>query len=150
MPRPYASAVISASADEVWAVVRPFNGLPAWHPGIESSSLNSGAEGQIGAVRRLVLGDGGVVVEDLLALDDPGRSYTYSILESPFAVRRYVSTIRVAPITDTGHAFVEWWTEFDAEAADESALSELFGSGVFAGGLKGLKQHFGGQPAGLR
>lgn len=77
-------------------------------------------------------------------LDDPGRSCTYSILESPFAVRRYISTIRVAPISDTGQAFVEWWVEFDAEATEEEALSTLFGKGVFAGGLKGLQQHFGG------
>jgi len=144
MPRPYASAVIPASVDEVWAAVRPFNGLHVWHPGIESSSLDSGTEGQIGAVRRLTLPGGGVVVEDLLAFDEPGRSYTYSILESPFAVRRYVSTIRVAPITATGQAFVEWWVEFDAEAADEEGLSKLFGKGVFGGGLKGLQQHFGG------
>jgi hypothetical protein len=144
MPRPYASAVIPASADEVWAVVRLFDGLPTWHPGIAASSLDSGVEGQVGAVRRLTLADGGIVVEDLLALDDPGRSCTYSILESPFAVRRYVSTIRVAPVTDTGQAFVEWWTEFDADAADEAGLSEQFGAGVFAGGLRGLQKHFGG------
>ncbi len=32
MPRPYSSAVIPASADEVWGLVRDFNGLPGWHP----------------------------------------------------------------------------------------------------------------------
>lgn len=144
MPRPYASAVIPASADEVWAVVRRFNGLADWIPTIESSTLDKGAEGQIGAVRRLTVAGAGVVVENLLAMDDVGRSYTYSFLESPFAVRRYIATIRVAPLTDTGQAFVEWWAEFDADAAHEAKLSDLFGQGVFAGGLKGLKQHFGG------
>jgi polyketide cyclase/dehydrase/lipid transport protein len=144
MPRPYASAVIAASADEVWAVVRLFDGLATWIPTIESSSLDKGVEGQVGAVRRLTVAGAGVVVEDLLAMDDVGRSYTYSFLESPFAVRRYVATIRVAPITDTGQAFVEWWAEFDADEAHEAKLSELFGQGVFAGGLKGLQKHFGG------
>lgn len=144
MPRPYSSAVVPAAVDEVWAVVREFNGLAGWHPAIATSSLDSGAEGQIGAVRRLVLGDGGVVVEDLLALDEPGRSVTYSILESPFAVRRYVATIRVAPVTDAGHAFVEWFAEYDAEGADEAGLTEFFAGAVFAAGLASLQQRFGG------
>lgn len=144
MPRPYSSAVVPASADEVWAVVKRFNGLPDWHPIIAASELTSGEEGRVGAVRKLTTGDGGVVVEDLLTLDDAGRSYTYSILESPFAVRRYVSTIRVAPVTDTGQAFVEWWTEFDAEAADEAELTDLFGNGVFGAGLAALQKRFGG------
>ena len=58
MPRPYTSLVIDAPVEQVWAVVRQFNGLPAWHPVIASSSLDSGEEGQVGAVRRLVTGDG--------------------------------------------------------------------------------------------
>jgi hypothetical protein len=144
MPRPYASAVVPAPADQVWAVLRVFDGLPDFHPGIAASELTTGEEGRLGAVRRLTLGDGGVVVEDLLALDEVGRTYTYSILESPFAVRRYVATIRVSPVTDTGHAFVEWWAEYDSEAADEAQLTELFAGGVFGAGLAALQQRFGG------
>ena len=95
-------------------------------------------------MRRLTVAGAGVVVEDLLDMDDVGRSHTYSFVASPFAARRYIATIRVAPITDTGQAFVEWWAEFDADAAHEAKLSELFGQGVFADGLKGLRKHFGG------
>ena len=58
MPRPYASAVIPAAADDVWALIRDFNGLPGWHPGISESSLDSGTPAEVGSVRRLVLGDG--------------------------------------------------------------------------------------------
>ncbi len=144
MPRPYSSAVVPAPADEVWAVLRVFNGLPDFHPAIAASELTTGEEGRIGAVRRLTLGDGGVVVEDLLALDEPGRSVTYSILESPFAVRRYVATIRVAPVTDTGHAFVEWFAEYHADGADEAGLTEFFAGGVFGTGLAALQRRFGG------
>lgn len=144
MPRPYSSAVVPAPADEVWAVVRVFDGLPDWHPAIAASELTTGDEGRVGAVRRLTLGDGGVVVEDLLALDEPGRTLVYSILESPFAVRRYVATIRVAPVTDTGQAFVEWSAEYDADAGDEAQLTGLFADGVFGTGLASLQQRFGG------
>lgn len=142
MPRPYASAVIAAPADDVWALARDFNGLAGWHPAIATSSLDSGGPAEVGAVRRLTLGDGGVVVERLLTLDDLDRRYTYEILESPFAVRRYVSTLRIAAVTDTGQAFGEWWSEYDAEAADESGLDEVFAGGVYAAGLAALRERF--------
>jgi hypothetical protein len=143
MTRAYASAVIATSAEEVWAVIRDFDGLPAWMPAIEASSLDSGTAAEVGVVRRLTLrGGGGTVVERLLALDDHVRSMTYCILESPFPVRSYVSTVRVAPVTDTGQAFVEWWTDFDAEAADEPELVELFAGGVFGAGMASLQERF--------
>jgi hypothetical protein len=142
MPRPYASAVIPARVEQVWDVARDFNGLPGWHPAIEASSLDSGSGAEVGAVRRLTLGDGGVVVERLLRLDDVDRLCTYEILESPFAVRRYVATFTFAPVTDTGHTFGQWWAEYDAEAADETELTAFFSGGVFAGGLAGLQKRF--------
>ena len=51
-----------------------------------------------------------MVTERLVTLDDEDRSYT-DIFDgpNPFGVRRYISTIRVAEVTDTGQAFVEWW-----------------------------------------
>ncbi|MGH3910770.1 MAG: SRPBCC family protein [Pseudonocardiaceae bacterium] len=144
MPRPYASAVVPASADDVWQLVRDFDGAPGWHPAIAASELTSGTAAEVGAVRRLTLADGGIVVERLVTLDDGDRSYTYEISESPFAVRRYVSTIRITPVTDSGHAFVEWWSEYDADAQDEGELSALFTDGVYAAGIAALRERFGG------
>jgi hypothetical protein len=145
MPRPYASGVVPASAETVWAHIRDFDGLPNWHPAIATSELTSGGSGaEVGAVRRLALADGDAVVERLLVLDDEDRRCTYEILESPFAARRYVSTLRVAPVTASGEAFVEWWSEFDAEAADEQQLSGLFADGVYAVGIEALRKHFAG------
>ncbi|MCW0213741.1 MAG: SRPBCC family protein [Pseudonocardia sp.] len=145
MPRPYSSGVVPASADAVWEVVREFDGLPSWHPAIDRSELTSGAEGAVGAVRRLTLGDGGVVTEKLIAIDDADRRYTYAFIEdNPFGCRRYVSTVRVAPVTDTGEAFVEWWAEFDAEGADEQKLVDLFANGVYGSGIAALRERFAG------
>jgi Polyketide cyclase / dehydrase and lipid transport len=139
MPRPYASGTVPADVDTVWRMVRDFNGLPAWHPAIESSEIEPGpAAGEPGAVRRLVLAGGGVVREVLLRLDDLDRCYTYKILESPFPVRSYVCTIRVAPVTATGESFVEWWSEYDSEGADEAELNATFGQNVYATGIAGL------------
>lgn len=144
MPVSYRSTVVEADVDTVWSTVRRFDGLPDWHPAIAQSSLDSGVDHQVGAVRRLALEGGGTVVERLLAIDDEHRVLTYTILESPFAVRRYVSTMRVSPVTDTGRTFVEWSAEFDADAADEEQLMGTFGDGVFAGGLAGLRAHHEG------
>lgn len=142
MPRAYASGVLPASADAVWSHIRDFNSLPTWHPAITASELTSGTGAEVGAVRRLTLGDGGIVVERLLVLDDPDRSFTYEFVENPFGARRYVATLRVAPVTATGDAFVEWWAEFDAEAADEQRLTGFFADGVYAGGIAALRDHF--------
>jgi hypothetical protein len=140
MPRPYASGIVPADADAVWRVVRDFNGLPAWHPAIETSALEPGpAAGEVGAVRSLGLaGGGGTVREQLVRLDDTDRSYTYDMLEGPFPIRSYRSTVRVAPITASGESFVEWWTVYDAEAGDEAELNNTFGQGVFATGIAAL------------
>jgi hypothetical protein len=142
MPRPYASGVVPASADAVWSLIRDFNSLPTWLPAITASELINGSGAEIGAVRRLTLGDGGIVVERLLVLDDPDRSLTYEFVENPFGARRYVATLGVSPVTATGEAFVEWWAEFDAEAADEKRLTDFFADAVYGGGIAALGEHF--------
>ena len=79
MPRPYASGVVPAPVDKVWGQVRAFNDLPAFLPAIGHSEIVEGVDGQVGAVRRLTLADGGDPFDErLLVLDDPGRSYTYT------------------------------------------------------------------------
>ncbi|WP_031465620.1 SRPBCC family protein [Sciscionella sediminilitoris] len=145
MPRPYASGIVPANADTVWEIVRDFNGMPAWHPGIASSELESGASAAtVGAVRLLTLPDGGTVRERLVSLDDADRRMIYDILDSPFAVRSYRSTVRVAPVTATGEAFVEWWCHYDAEAADEAQLDKTFTRAIYATGITGLTDHLAG------
>ena len=143
MPKAYSSGVVPASADSVWEVVRPFDGLPAWHPAIESSEITSGSAGEVGAVRRLTLGDGGVVVERLVALDDASRSTTYCFAgENPFSVERYLSTIQVCEVSDTGEAFLQWWAEFDADAANAAELTATFSDDVYGVGIAALKERF--------
>lgn len=142
MSRPYASGIVGADADEVWRLVRNFDGLPEWHPGIATSRLESGTVDGVGAVRVLELAGGGTVRERLVALDDAARTYTYDILDSPFAVRFYRSTIRVTPVTATGETFAEWWCEYDAEAAHEPELDATFRDGVYAAGIEGLGAYF--------
>jgi len=142
MPRPYASGVVAAPVDKVWARLRAFNDLPDFLSAIGHSELVEGVDGQVGAVRRLTLAAGGDPFDErLLALDDPGRTLTYTFTgANPFGVRRYVSTVRVSPVTDTGESFVEWWAEYDADAGQEEELNRTFAQDVYGGGIAGLRK----------
>lgn len=146
MPKSYASGLVPASADDVWGVIRSFDGLAGWHPAIETSEIEGGGSRQeVGCVRRLTLAGGGSVAERLLMLDDAGRSYTYEFTDAgPFAVRSYRSTISVTPVTATGQAFVQWWAWFDADADAEAQLATTFADAVFAAGIAALGERFGG------
>ncbi|WAL49541.1 SRPBCC family protein [Rhodococcus pyridinivorans] len=87
----------------------------------------------------------------LVALDEHSTKLMYEFVgANPFNVRRYVATVRVSPVTDTGGSFVEWWAEFDADADAEADLVALFSNGVFADGIAGLRSHleFGDRQSG--
>lgn len=44
MARAIRAAVIDAPIEETWKTIRPFEGLPAWHPSAESMNLVAGFE----------------------------------------------------------------------------------------------------------
>ncbi|GAA4869217.1 SRPBCC family protein [Actinomycetospora straminea] len=143
MPETRSSTVIPADVDAVWRVVRDFDSLPAWVPAVAACRLDGDVPAdQVGAVRRLALdGDGGTVVEQLVALDDRERTLTYAILESPFPVQDYRATIRVFPVTSSGECFVSWSVLFDCDPGDAERLMAFFSRDVFASGLEGLAAH---------
>lgn len=145
MPKSYASTVINASADTVWSFVRDFANLDEWLPSIETCEIQGDTPaGQVGAVRRLTSqGGASVFHERLVAFDDAGRRYAYEFVDSPLPVRGYRSEIRVAPVTDSGHAFVEWWGDFDADEQDLEPMSKFFTETVYGSGLENLRKHFG-------
>ena len=146
MAKSYASTVIDAPADEVWARIRDFNGLADWHGGmVATSEIEDGKAGdQVGGVRSFTLTNGEHLREKLLAHSDVERSYTYDFQKYPFDVDDYVATIRVAPVTDGNRSFVEWWTTFDCDRDRIAHWEGFFASEVFQGGLDALKAHFAG------
>ena len=144
MAEVYTSSIIDAPAERVWARIRDFNALPAWHPLIAESRIEGGAPSdQVGCVRDFRLKDGGRIREKLLALSDYEFSCSYSILESPMGVENYVATLKLTPVTDGNRTFAEWSAEFDCAAEAESQLVSDIGGGVFQGGFDALKHHFG-------
>ena len=145
MPKAYASTVVDAPADRVWAAIRDFNGLPGWHSGIADSEIEDGkASDQVGCIRSFHLKDGAHIRERLLSFSDADRHYSYNFEKTPFDVQNYVATLRVTPVTDSGRSFVEWWTTFDCDEAREAEMVRTFAGAVFQGGFDALKKHFGG------
>jgi uncharacterized protein YndB with AHSA1/START domain len=145
VPKAYASTVVDAPADRVWAAIRDFNGLPGWHPGIADSEIEDGkASDQVGCIRSFHLKDGAHIRERLLSFSDVDRHYSYNFEKTPFEVTNYHATLRVTPVTDGDRSFVEWWTTFDSEPAKMDEWIQTFAGAVFQGGFDALKARFGG------
>jgi Polyketide cyclase / dehydrase and lipid transport len=144
MAKSYASTVIDAPADEVWARIRDFNGLPVWHSGmVAKSEIEDGKAGdQVGCVRSFTLTNDAHLREQLVGHSDQQRSYTYNFQKHPFDVDNYLATIRVTPVTDGNTSFVEWWTTFDCDRDKVDHWEGFFASEVFQGGFDALKAHF--------
>jgi uncharacterized protein YndB with AHSA1/START domain len=141
--RVYISSVIDASAESVWDVIRDFNALSRWHPGISDSRIeNSQAADKVGCIREIRLRDGARIREQLLTLSDFDYQCTYSILESPLPISNYIATLKLTPVTDGNRAFAEWSAEFDCDEAQQRELAENIGQGVFQAGFNALKQRF--------
>src|SRR5688572_32238437 len=141
MIKVYASSVIDAPADAVWARIRDFNGLPAWTPFVAESRIEGGQPAdRIGCVRNFRLKDGGMIREQLLTLSDYDYQCSYSILESPMGVDNYIATLKLTPVTDGNRTFAEWSAEFDSPPGKEEELAEGIGQGVFQAAFNHLRQ----------
>ncbi|MEO9176677.1 MAG: SRPBCC family protein [Gaiellales bacterium] len=145
MARSYASTVINAPADEVWAYIRDFGGLWVWHSGlVPRGEIEDGKAGdQVGSVRSFYLADDTHLREALTAHSDAERSYSYNFQKTPFDVDNYHATLRVTPVTDGDTSFVEWFTTFDCNRDAQAHWTAFFANEVFMGGLNALHEHFG-------
>ena len=145
MAKSYASTVINAPADAVWAHIRDFNGLATWNSEhIITSQIEDGRTGdQVGAIRAINLGDGTLIREQLRTHSDLERSYTYAFQTQPFPIDNYLCTLRVTPITDGDASFVEWWTVFDCSRDEHAQWTGFFAEVVFQPGFEAIKRHFG-------
>ena len=47
----YISAVIDAPVEQVWGIMRDYNGMPAYHPGIKKSVIEDGRSERPGWLR---------------------------------------------------------------------------------------------------
>jgi Polyketide cyclase / dehydrase and lipid transport/Ribulose bisphosphate carboxylase large chain, catalytic domain/Ribulose bisphosphate carboxylase large chain, N-terminal domain len=137
---------IDAKPDKVWGMLKRFDGLKDWHPAFSGSEIISGRDGQLGAVRKLTVKDGPSFTEELLALDEASRSFTYDIIDSPLPLTDYLSSVGVKP-NSAGGTTVVWVGQFrrknatDSPPAGESDAGVVqFITGAYQGGLANLKR----------
>ncbi|MBK1657261.1 SRPBCC family protein [Paracraurococcus ruber] len=141
----YYSTVLDAPAGLVWALIRDFNALPAWHPAIRDSLIEEGrAPDSVGCVRSFHLQDGAHIREKLLALDEQAMSVTYDFQTSPIPARNYLATLRLTPVTKGHRTFAEWWATYDCDPGQEAELTPLFRDGVFKAGFDALATRLAG------
>ena len=134
MASAFASVELHATPDAVWQLIGGFDALPNWLPYIPSSVLSEG-----GRIRTLANPGGEAIVERLVAFDEAARSYSYTILQAPFPVTGYRSTLRVVNVF--GRAQVEWSGEFTPVGVSDAEAVELFG-GIYRDGLAALLKAF--------
>jgi len=139
----YISDVIDAPIEKVWGVMRNYNDMPSYHPGIKKSVIEGDrSSDQVGCVRRLTLAEG-FVREVLLCLDDRNYVFTYEIIEGTLPVRGYVAGVRLHRVTEGNRTFAEWWADFEVVNADRDAIIAQIGNGVFATGFKAVAAKLG-------
>ncbi|MGV9673724.1 SRPBCC family protein [Nocardia sp. NPDC003482] len=136
----FASSVLDAPIDRVWAFFDDFDGLAAFHPAIVASRIEDGpGPREVGAVRYLTLADG-FVRERLLKFEPSNHEYEYSIIESSMPMREYVAGVLLTPVTDTGATFAQWWADFTVEGADPAEFARFVSEQVFAAGLRAVAE----------
>jgi len=140
----YVSHVIDASIEKVWGIMRDFNDMPSYHPGIKKSVVEGNQPSdQVGCVRRLTLAEG-FVRERLLCLDDRNFVFTYEIIEGTLPVRGYVAGVRLHRVTHGNRTFAEWWADFEVVGADRDAMIAQIANNVFAAGFTAVASKLAG------
>ena len=120
---------VAATPSKVWSTIGSPAGISGWHPAITSSPVT-------GSNRVCTLADGAQIQERIESVDDAGRSYTYSITESPLPLASYRSTIKVEPEGD-GSAVI-WSAEFEPSGAPAGEVAAML-TGVYQAGLAALR-----------
>ncbi|MDN3263233.1 SRPBCC family protein [Streptomyces sp. CSDS2] len=127
------SRTVPASPEKVWSLIGGFDALPDWLPYIPESTALEG-----GRVRRLTNPEGEVIIERLVAFNEAERHYSYAILQAPFPVNGYVSTLRVHAVPGQENAAeVQWSGRFNPDGATEDEVVDLF-TGIYRDGLDAL------------
>ncbi|MFD1197952.1 SRPBCC family protein [Brucella gallinifaecis] len=148
MAKAYASTIINAPVQRVWAEVRDFNALPVWNPAILQSEIEDGKPSDVvGCVRSFKLADGTHVRERLLSLDDSRYSFTYNFEKPAFPVKNYRAGMDLIPVSKTGGTFVQWWAEFDEAPEDSGKYTEIISELVFSQGLIALARKINLEPS---
>lgn len=140
---------INAPVDKVWAVIGNFQDM-SWHPAIAKTEGTGGNDAK--ATRKLTLGSGGIIEEELDDYNAAEHSYKYEISKvdvKVLPVNDYSSTLSVegegdkSTVTWKG-AFYRGYMNNDPpeELNDENSKKAV--EGVYKAGLEALKKKIEG------
>jgi hypothetical protein len=129
------SVDLAASPDQVWAAIGKFANL-MWHPLVASVRLTGTGVGQL---RTIELIDGKVVIEHLVAVDDPQRLYRYTNV-SGLPVMDYTGMLDLKP-KGSGSS-VEWRVQFLADNQPTLIVKTIV-STLMKTGFEALTKRFG-------
>ena len=144
------SVTIKAPPAKVWAMVKDFGNMQAWHPAIASDKTEQKKDenGEMATYRTLTLKDCGVINEHLKGIDDAAMKIKYEIVGGVAPVKDYNSYMVVAAGPGAGESTVTWTGRFyrlyslnppiPAGQDDETAIA--FVNGVYDSGLANLKK----------
>lgn len=144
---------VSAPPAAVWAVIKDFHSLAAWHP-LVAQSEGPGGDAP-GAERQVTLKGGGALTEGLDEYDAAGMSYGYRLSKEnveALPVSFYTASISVKA-NAAGGAEVEWSGRFyradttnePPEHLSDAAAVKAMGDFMRAG-LQGIKDNAEGKP----
>jgi Polyketide cyclase / dehydrase and lipid transport len=136
MAKASSSVELAIRAVQVWHLIGGFGSLPDWLPYIPKSELHEG-----GRTRHLATPGGSTIIERLMAFDEKGRGYTYHILQAPFPVTDYYSTLKVIETNGGKGSRVEWSGEFTPKGVSDQEASKIF-QDIYDEGLKALARNF--------
>ena len=144
------SVVIKAPPAKVWAMVKDFGNLQAWHPAIASDKLEQKKDenGDMATFRTLTLKSGGEIIEKLRSVDDKDMKLKYEITGGVAPVADYNSVMTVTAGPGAGESTVTWVGRFyrtyklnpPIPAGQDDATATAFITGVFDSGLANLKK----------
>jgi hypothetical protein len=137
--------VIKAPVEEVWAIMRDFSGMGAWHEEItRMHMLKKARSDKVGGVRDFYFGEGHLN-EELLHLCDITRSFSYRITQCEIPWINYVSGPRLWPVTADNSTFGVWTGDWTASPQDDLVLIPRTEENVYQRAFATLEKNFFGK-----
>jgi uncharacterized protein YndB with AHSA1/START domain len=129
---------VEAPPARVWELIGDFGGIHRWNPSVARPQLVPDRPAEPGTVRIFGSGTSAELKEQLIALDNEHREFSYSMPQPPFPISRHRATMSVRP-NGTG-SLVTWGASFVSTDEVAQELELVLGDGVFAAGLDSLRR----------
>jgi len=138
------STIINATPEEVWKILRDFNGHADWHPAVKSSVIEGGGPAdKIGCVRSLILESGENIREELTALSDIPMGFSYRILTADIPLIDYHAHMELKPVTASARTYWRWHATFKSPPGQEKELTNTLRDGVYRAGFDAIADLLG-------